>query len=105
MASKGRERSNIASAATELLVIRVAGNEVVIDASTLTMRERQTMKAALGKLDEPDDLDATVASIWIVMRRDDPTLTFEEVCDSITLADIGAATTVPRDERNEADPS
>lgn len=105
MTSRGRERSGITPADLPVAVIRVAGQEVVIDQRTMTMRERQAMRSALATVGDPDDLDALCATIWIVMRRDDPALTFEAVCESITLADLADAATVDAGDRDESDPS
>jgi len=105
MASRGRERSGVTPADLPVAVIRVAGQEVTIDQRTMTMRERQAMRAALATVAEPDDLDALCATIWVVMRRDDPSLTFESVCDSITLADLADATTVEPGDRDQSDPN
>jgi hypothetical protein len=92
--SKGRERSGVASA-TPILALMVNDEQVTIDQRTLTMKERQVMKAALAKLDyEPDDMDALTATIWVVMRRTDPALTFDEVCEAITLESLADATEV-----------
>jgi hypothetical protein len=105
MASRGRERSGVTPADIPVAVIRVAGQEVVIDQRTMTMRERQAMRAALATVAEHDDLDALCAAIWVVMRRDDPTLTFDDVCESITIADLADATQLEPGDRDEADPS
>ena len=88
--SRGRERSGIRpSDSLPLLTITVNGEPVTIDQRTLTMGERSAMRSALAKLDyEPDELDITVATIWVVLRRDDPTLTYSACADSITLADL-----------------
>jgi hypothetical protein len=72
--------------------IRVNGVEVVIDPMTLTLREQQQVKGALAKLDYPaDENDMLAATIWVIMRRQDTSLTFDDVCGAITLADIAAA--------------
>jgi hypothetical protein len=72
--------------------VRVNGQVVTVDARTLTIGERQAMKRELAQLGyEPDDLDALCATIWVVMHRDDASLTFAEVCDSLTLEDLSEA--------------
>jgi len=89
--STARERSGITSSA-DLVTIKVNGDPVVIDQRTLTMRERQQIKAELHKLDYPaDDMDALMGAVWIVMRRSDPTLKYVEVCESITVGDLSEA--------------
>ncbi len=84
--SQGRDRT--LSPKTQLTA-HVLGRDVVIDPDTLTMGERSQMKRVLAQLGyEPDDTDVLVGTIWVVMRRADPELTFEEVCDAITIADM-----------------
>jgi IMP cyclohydrolase len=83
----------VQSAATPVVVLNVNGQPVTVDQRTLTMSERQAVKSVLAKLDyESDDLDALCATIWVVMRRTDPALTFAEVCDAITLESLSEAT-------------
>jgi hypothetical protein len=92
--STGRERSGVKPTASSVVTIVVNGETVIVDPNTLTMRERQQIKSALAKLDYPaDDMDALVATIWAVMRRSDPRLTFDDVCGSITTADLNAIET------------
>lgn len=99
MASRGRERSGKGDGkAAPVVAIRVAGRDVVIDQRTLTIRERQAMRGAMASLDDPDDLDALTATIWVVLRRDEPSLTFEDVCDSLTIGDLADAAEAQPDE-------
>lgn len=99
--STARERSGITSA-NDLVTIKVNGEPVVIDQRTLTMRERQQIKAELHKLDYPaDDMDALMGAIWVVMRRSDPTLKYAEVCESITVGDLTDAETGGADDSPE----
>lgn len=91
--SAGRERSGIQSAASPVVTLLVNGDPVTIDQRTLTMSERQAVKREMAKLDyAADDLDALCATIWVVMRRTDPALTFVDVCDSLTLESLSEAT-------------
>ena len=74
--------------------VTVNGEEVVIDPMTFTGRERQRMRSVLAKLDyEADGGDVMFASIWVVLARTDPTVTFDDVLDSVTMADIAGADT------------
>lgn len=71
------------------MAIEVNGQTVTIDTRAMTMRERQMLRAELAKLPvEPDEMDWTVGAVWISLRHNDPDLTFEQVCDSVTLGDI-----------------
>lgn len=89
--STARERSGISTSA-DVLTIKVNGEPVLVDQRTLTMRERQQVKAEMHKLGyPPDDMDALMGAIWVVMRRSDPTLKYLDVCESITVADLAAA--------------
>lgn len=91
--SAGRERSGIQSAASPVVTLLVNGDPVTIDQRTLTMSERQAVKREMAKLEyDADDLDALCATIWVVMRRTDPALTFVDVCDSLTLESLSEAT-------------
>jgi len=105
--STGRERSGVtASSKADLLAIEVNGEQVLVDPRTLSMGERSVMKRELAKLGyEPDATDSLVATIWVVMRRDDKALTFEEVCDAITVGSLEDALPVPAEEVEENPPS
>lgn len=83
--------------------LRVNGAEVIVDPMTLTGRERQQVRAALAKVKaelgvEADENDGMIAAIWVVLRRTDPSLTFEEVLDSVTMRDLMSAERVASDE-------
>jgi hypothetical protein len=95
MASRGRDRSGGGKAAEKLLAIDVNGQQVVIDHRAMSMRERQMLRAELAKLPvDPDEMDWTAGAVWIALRRDDADLTFEAVCESITVGDMAARTLV-----------
>ncbi len=84
---------------SNVMKIVVNGEDVFIDPATLTGTERQLMKRALAGLGyEPDGTDALYASIWVVMRRTDPALTFENVCDAVTFSVLADATKVDQSE-------
>jgi exonuclease I len=74
--------------------IKVNGVPVTIDHRTLSIREKQRVGAALAKLKndspgyEPDGLDDLAATIWVVMARTDPSITFDDVCSSLTLENL-----------------
>lgn len=79
--------------------IRVNGEEVIVDPMTLTGRERQLIRGALAKLDvEADANDGMFAAIWVVLRRTDSELTFDEVLDSVTMGDLMSASPVDASE-------
>lgn len=86
--SKARERSGGAKAKPKLMAVEVNGERLVIDPQAMTLRERQVMRAEQAKLTNPDYMDAVAGQVWIAMRRADPTLTFDEVYDSLTVADV-----------------
>jgi hypothetical protein len=93
--SKARERTKGTKASERLMALEVNGQRVTIDHRAMTMRERQTLRAELAKLPvEPDELDWVTGAVWIALRRDDAELTFEQVCDSITVGDMQARTLV-----------
>lgn len=79
------------------------GREVIIDPSTLTMTERKKARRVLAEMDvEPDELDMTVATVWVVMTRDEPDLTFDEVCDNMTAGILESAEVGEDDDSPEA---
>lgn len=81
-------------ASANLTAVEVAGVRYVIDHAAMTISERQLARTELAKLDAADHVDIMAASIWVAMRRTVPGLTFMEVCDSLTLADIEGVETV-----------
>lgn len=90
MASRGRERSGVKSASSKLMTIELNGERLVIDNASMTLRERQVLRAELAKLPaEADSMDWTAGAVWIALRRTDPSVTFDDVCDSLTIGDIG----------------
>lgn len=80
------------------------GTEVVCDIKTLTMTERRAAKNELKRLEDADELEATVAALWVVMRRDDPDLDFLELMDRVTVATLADAE-VGENEPEVDDPS
>lgn len=89
MASRSRERSGVKSSTAKLMVIELDGKRLTVDNSVMTLRERQLLRAEILKLPaEADWMDWTAGGVWIALRRDDPTITFDEVCDSLTVGDI-----------------
>jgi hypothetical protein len=90
MASTARQRSGI-KPKDNLATVRIHGEEIVVDAATLTMAEKQAGRKALHGLGyPPDDDDRFMAVLWVVMRRSNPKLSFDELCESITEADVEA---------------
>ena len=76
-------------AQSRLMAIEVNGQRVTIDNRSMTMRERQTLRAELAKLPvEPDQQDWIAGAVWIALRRDDEKLTFDDVCNSLTIGDV-----------------
>ena len=86
---RGRERSGAGKAAERLMAIEVNGEKITVDVRSMSMRERSVLRAALAQLPvEPDEVDWTVGAVWIAMRRNDPTLTFDDVLDAVTVGDV-----------------
>lgn len=91
MPSRGRARTLADTGKTparKLLVLQVNGQPLTVDAKAMTIRERQLARAELAKLPNADHMDFTMASIWIALRRDDKTLTFEEACEAFTVEQL-----------------
>jgi hypothetical protein len=92
--AKGKKPSE----ALPVVKVMVNGEPVVVNAATFTGRERQLMKKELAGLGyEADGEDAMYAAIWVVMRRNDPTLSMGDVLDSVTSGDFADAETVGED--------
>lgn len=73
----------------KLLAIEVDGRTVTCDSRSLTIRETQLLRAELAKIGvEPSADDWFAGVLWITLRRDDPALTFAEVCDSLTVGAV-----------------
>jgi hypothetical protein len=93
--SKARERTDGASSrAKKLMAVEVNGERLIIDPQAQTLRERQLMRAELGKLTDPDYMDAIAGQVWVAMRRNDPSIEFSDVYDSMTVADVNGLETV-----------
>lgn len=96
-----RDRSGITSEASEIpsVTVKVDGVPVSVDPLTLSMRERQMVNKAVAGLGYPaDEMDLLTGAIWVTLRRTRPDLTYEEVCDSLTMADLMAAEADDDDE-------
>jgi hypothetical protein len=94
----------------DVMVIRVViggeSREVVVDPRAMTLMERRLIKVELAKLGyEPDDTDVLAGSIWIAMRRDDPALTYDEVCEAITFEDLRDPDEVATADQDPQDPN
>lgn len=89
MAGRGRERSGGGKSAEKLLAIEVNGQPVTIDVRAMSMRERVLLRSELAKLPvEADEMDFRVGAVWIALRRDDESLSFDEVLGSVTVGDM-----------------
>ncbi len=102
--STGRERSGV-KPINDAVTITVNGRRVYIEPETLTMKERQLLKREMAQLGyDPDETDILMATIWVVMKRDDAELTFDEVCESITVGSLTDMETSVVDGRDLDDP-
>jgi hypothetical protein len=87
--SKARERSGGAKSDDRLMALEVNGERLVIDNRAMTIRERRILRAELAKLPvEPDTQDWVAGGAWIALRRTEPDISYDEVCDSITVGDV-----------------
>lgn len=76
-----------------IVTVTFDGRSVVVDPRTLTIKERSTVKGELAKLArehgiEPDDTDTLAVTVWAVLRRDEPDLTFDEFSEQFTFGDL-----------------
>jgi hypothetical protein len=89
----------------QTMKITVAGEPLLIDVMTVTIKERsQAMRAlkADPDLDPADELTLTAGVVWIVARRSHPELTLDEVLNSLTLGDLADASSTEQDDSPEA---
>lgn len=68
--------------------VRVDDVDIVVDSRTFTMREHRLRRRELTRISVeddlvPDDADVVAASIWVVLRRTDPDLAFDDVLESL----------------------
>jgi hypothetical protein len=68
----------------------VNGDELLVDSRTFTMKEHRLRRRELTRISVeddlvPDDADIVATSIWIVLRRSDPDLAFDDVLDSLNF--------------------
>ena len=89
-------------------IVKVDGSEVEVDQRSFTLAERRRSRSALLGMsndDElaPDEADAVAALVWTVLRRSDPELTLEAVCESMTVGDLAGARVVPAEELEDRD--
>eukprot|EP00752_Nemacystus_decipiens_P016644 g14884.t1 len=71
-----------------VLSIRVNDEQVLIDPRSLTFAERKMVKREAAKIDDADEMDTMALTVWVVLRRDDPELTPDEVFESLTFGDM-----------------
>ena len=112
MTSQAREQSGKGTKKShDVLTLNVTlgdgeARHVICDPHTMTLMERRLVKVELGKLGyEPDETDMLGASIWVALRRDDPTVTFDEVCESLTYEQLMDPQVVDVAEQDSTDPS
>ena len=96
MTSAARQRTLAAQGKTAQRTIRfevtVNGTPYAVDVNRLTLREKAAISAELRKLklDPTDPELMNAGAIWSFVRRDDPTLTLDDVLDGVSLGDMAA---------------
>jgi len=87
---------------------KVNGEEILVDHATFTMRERRASRLALlGLMDDGlgnDEADTMAALLWVVLHRNDDTITFDEVYDSLDLGVLAEAEQNADTSADDADP-
>jgi hypothetical protein len=88
--------------------VKVNGDELLVDSRTFTMKEHRLRRRELTRISVeddlvPDDADIMAASIWVVLRRSDPDLTFDDVLNSLSFGDM-ADRQPAGDEMRASDP-
>lgn len=84
--------------------VEVNGQRLVVDPRTFTVREEYLRRRTLEELDLPATGNfLAAASVWIMLRRERPELTLDEVVDSLTLGAIEDSKALRVDEDGSAD--
>ena len=86
----------------------VNGDTVEVDQRTFTLAERRASRVALLAQSNDDDLapdetDAIAALVWVTLKRSQPELTLEDICDSLTVGDLVDAETIKADDLTDRD--
>lgn len=94
--STARERSGIPDPSKtkglRLIVGPPVNQTLLVDMTTFTLWENSQVQSALAKLDyTPTDVDQIAAAAWMVARRLDNAITFEEIQRAITFQDVSDA--------------
>jgi hypothetical protein len=75
--------------AARLLAVEIDGRKVTVDQRSLTIRESQLLRAELDKIGvKPGSNDWFAGLVWITLRRDNATLTYAQVCESLTIGEV-----------------
>ena len=93
MTSTGRERSGIVDQSKPKgLTLHVGppiNQTLLVDMTTFSLWENSQVQSALAKLDyTATDVDQIAAAAWMVARRVDNAITFEEIQRAITFQDV-----------------
>lgn len=66
--------------------------DVTVDMRTITMRDRRLIRIRLRELwgTDVDWQDGLVGALWIVMRRDDPTVELDALFDRVSIVTFTA---------------
>ncbi len=75
---------------TTYMRVTFGDREVAVHYDDLTIRERSKVRAEMKRLglDEDDQYASVALAAWVIMLRDDPDLTSDEVVDSLTGDDL-----------------
>lgn len=86
----GRDRSGKGrgGATSGVIAVEINGERLVIDNRAMTIRERQLVRHELAAITNPDRMDWIAGAVWIARRRTDPTVTYDDVCEALTIGDI-----------------
>lgn len=86
----GRDRSGKGRGVNNsgVIAVEIDGERLVIDNRAMTIRERQLVRRELAQIANPDRMDWIAGAVWIARRRTDPNVTFDDICDALTIGDI-----------------
>lgn len=66
------------------LVLAVNGRQYGVAYELLAPAEQREMAALLAEIGS-DPVDATAAVLWLLVRRDDPSATFDEIAEAVQV--------------------
>lgn len=84
------------------LSVQFRKTTIVVDIATLSMVERQHRRKLLADVFEPDEYDRMAATAWVILRRHDQSVSWEDFQAEMTTGAFDAMTPVEEPDDPEA---